>query len=307
MAQDSGILRALRMTIVVYFIIFFMKIVVYFFSGVMALLAEALHTLSDIFISGFLYAAAAIWSKKDADEVHMFGHGRAENIAGLVAATLFISFTSFRLYEEAIPRLIWPEERTYQNLDLVLGVLVVSMVIAAVPIVNLFRNKMKGAAAKAQYMELINDELGLLAALIGSIFIMEKEPLADPIATIVVATIIAINAANVFRENSTMLLGHGPGPEFVEKVHEVAMGVKGVKGVHTVKAEYIGTNTVVLGMHIEVTKGTPIEQADAIAEAVRKRLHKKVKAKYCYIHIDPEQKRHPDGSLCGDPLEDDDH
>jgi len=38
----------------------------------MALLGEALHTLSDVLISGFLLVAA-IWSRKEADEVHMFG------------------------------------------------------------------------------------------------------------------------------------------------------------------------------------------------------------------------------------------
>jgi divalent metal cation (Fe/Co/Zn/Cd) transporter len=40
----------------------------------------------------------------------MFGHGRAENAAGLVAATLFISFTSYKFYEESIPRLFRAEE-----------------------------------------------------------------------------------------------------------------------------------------------------------------------------------------------------
>jgi len=56
---------------------------------------------------------AAIWSRKEADEVHMFGYGRAQNVAALVAAILFISFTSFELYKEAIHRLFRPEQATY--------------------------------------------------------------------------------------------------------------------------------------------------------------------------------------------------
>jgi divalent metal cation (Fe/Co/Zn/Cd) transporter len=83
-------------------------------TGVMALFAEALHTLSDIFISGFLLVAT-LWSRKKADEVHMFGYGRAQNVAALVAATLFISFTSLKLYEEAIPRLFASDEASYQR------------------------------------------------------------------------------------------------------------------------------------------------------------------------------------------------
>ena len=43
----------------------------------------------------------------------MFGYGRAQNVAALVAAILFISFTSFELYKEAIHRLFRPEQATY--------------------------------------------------------------------------------------------------------------------------------------------------------------------------------------------------
>jgi cation diffusion facilitator family transporter len=96
--------RGLQLALAVYALVFAMKLAVYFMTGVMALLAEALHTLSDIFVSGFLLLAA-YYSRKAADQLHMFGHGRAQNAAGLVAATLFISFTSYKLYEESIPRL----------------------------------------------------------------------------------------------------------------------------------------------------------------------------------------------------------
>ena len=46
------------------------------------------------------------------------------------------------------------------------------MVIAAAPLVTLLRQEARGAAAKALFIELINDELGLLAALLGTLFVM---------------------------------------------------------------------------------------------------------------------------------------
>lgn len=130
----------------------------------MALFAEALHTLSDIFISGFLLLAAW-YSRRAADEPHMFGYGRAQNIASLVAATLFISFTSVELYREAIPRLLAPEPAVYESLPFALTVIVGSMALAVVPLWKLLRQPTRGAAAKAQLIELVNDQLGLLAAL----------------------------------------------------------------------------------------------------------------------------------------------
>ena len=268
--------------------IFVMKLFVYLMSGVMAWLAESLHTLSDIFVSGFLLVAA-LYSRKKADETHMFGYGRAQNVAALVAATLFISFTSFELYKEAIPRLFQPPEALYQNLNLAVGVLLVSMVIAAAPLVTLFKQKTRGAAAKAQLTELFNDELGLLAALVGTLFIIWNKPIADPLAAIAVATIIAYNGVKLFIENFNFLLGQSPGVEYLAKLEATARSVPGVLGVHDVRAEYIGPDVVHAGLHIEVQRGTPVEEADRIAEEVEQRVHAGTKSGFCIIHVDPAE------------------
>ncbi len=288
-SQESDV-RSLQIVIGIYVIIFAFKFIVYFMTGVMGLFAEALHTLSDIFISSFLLVAL-IWSRKEADEIHMFGYGRAQNVAALVAATIFISFTSYELYKESIPRLFAPEGGSYQNLPLALGILMVSMLVAAVPLINMFRQKKKGAAAKAQLTELFNDELGLLAALVGTLFIMQGHYIADPIASIIVATIIAYNAVGLFRENLSFLLGRSPGPEFLNTIENLARSVNGVLGVHDIRAEYTGPETVHIGMHIDVQKGTPIEEADRIAEEVRNRVHQSVKGGYCVIHMDAAESK----------------
>jgi cation diffusion facilitator family transporter len=283
--KESDDIRGLEITLGGYVLIFGMKIAVYFVSGVIALLAEAFHTLSDIFVAAFLLTAA-YYSRKKADESHMFGYARAQYVAALVAATLFISFTSFELYREAIPRLFEDEIPNYRNLPLVIGVLIVSMVIAAIPLIKLFRQKTRGAAAKAQYTELINDELGLLAALIGALFITWGKPLADSIAAIVVATIIAYNAVRLFRENLSYLLGKSPGKEYLNRIIEIAKSVPGVQDVHELRAEYIGPDTVHAGMHIVVPRGMPIEQAEEIAEQVQKKVHADSEPGYCFIHVD---------------------
>jgi cation diffusion facilitator family transporter len=285
-SQHRQELRALELTLGLYVVIFALKLGVYFATGVIALLAEALHTLSDIFVAGFLIVAL-IWSQKEADEIHMFGYGRAQNVAALVAATLFISFTSFKLYAEAIPTLFRPEEMTYQHLSLAVGVIAVSMLLAATPLVGLLRQKSRGAAAKAQLVELINDELGLLAALAGTLFIMMGRPIADPIAAIAVATIIAINGIRLFLENLSVLVGRSPGPAFLARVEELAHSVPGVSGIHELRAEYIGPDTVRAGMHIQVQRGLPIEEADRIADEVREKVHQATGCRYCTIHMDP--------------------
>jgi cation diffusion facilitator family transporter len=277
--------RSLQLTLGLYLLIFALKLSVYFMSGVMALLAEALHTLSDIFVVGFLLIAER-YSRREADSVHMFGHGRAQNIAALVAATLFISFTSFELYREALPHLFGHELPAYRNVSLALGVLIVSMILAAVPLLKLLRQKSRGAAAKAQFLELKNDELGLLAALIGTLCVLWGMPIADPIAAIVVATIIAVNAVGLFRENMSYLLGRAPSKDVMTQMENLASSVPGVLAVHDFRAAYIGTNAVHTDIHIVVAPNLTVVEAHGIAQEVEDLLKPLLGNGACTIHVD---------------------
>ncbi len=58
----------------------------------------------------------------------------------------------------------------------------------------------------------------------------------------------------------------------MESVESVARSVGGVLSVHDLRAEYVGPVVVHTGFHIEVARGTPIEEADRIAEEVGERV-----------------------------------
>src|SRR5688572_9198095 len=60
-------LRGLALAMVAYALIFMLKLAMYLMTGVMVVLAEALHSFGDIVISGFLLLAAR-WSRKAGDE-----------------------------------------------------------------------------------------------------------------------------------------------------------------------------------------------------------------------------------------------
>jgi ferrous-iron efflux pump FieF len=286
LATDDREARTLAVTVAVYVVIFGVKLAAALATGVMALMAEALHTSSDIFISGFLLIAAR-FSSRPSDEVHMFGYGRAQNAAALVAATLFISFTSLRLYEEAIPRLLAPADSEYQHLPIAVGVLVGSAFLAGAPLLGLFRRRQKGAAARAQFLELINDELGLVAALIGTLLLAAGYPIADPIAAIVVATIIAYNGVRLFWENLCVLLGRSPGRSFLAELERQARSVEGVLAVHGTRAESVGPDRVHAELHVQVARGTSIEEADRIAHEVLRRIDGVAGCVACSVHVDP--------------------
>jgi cation diffusion facilitator family transporter len=287
-AEVEAETRALRLSVVLYAFVFVLKLGAYFHSGVMALLAEGLHTLSDVFVSGFLLLAAR-WSRKKPDQVHMFGYGRAQYVGALVAAVLFISFTCLELCREAIPRIVSHGPENHQNLPVAMGVLVASMAIAAAPLVSLLRAKKKGAAAKAQLMELVNDQLGLLAALVGTALVLAGFPLADPIASLVVAAIIGTNGIGLFRENLSFLVGRAPDAAVLVRIEEAARSIEAVKDVHELRAQYLGPDAIYAVLHIRIPRGTPIEDADEIAKEVSKRIRAATAVTDVTVHVDPER------------------
>lgn len=67
--------RALLLALATYGAVFALKLGAYALTGALVVLAEALHTLSDVVIAAFLLAASR-WSWRATDDVHMFGYGR---------------------------------------------------------------------------------------------------------------------------------------------------------------------------------------------------------------------------------------
>lgn len=271
--------------VAVYVVIFVVKLATYFVTGVVALLAESIHSLTDIVVATFI-VLAFVYSRKTADKEHQYGHARAENVAAVIAATLFISFTSVQLYQEAFSQLVG-QTPTYQHLPLAIDIVVLSMVVEATPLI-LFRNTFRGPAATAALTDLINDELALVAVLVGTMFLVRGYAIADPIAVIIVATIIAVRGVVLLLQNTSYLLGRSPDVAFLARAADIAEAVKGVRQVHDLRGEYIGPDMVHLEMHVAVAPGTSIEDADRIADEVQDRLSAEGGCRYCTVHPEPD-------------------
>ncbi len=287
MERGSTRSPGLTAALVVYALVFALKIGAWWITGLFALLAEALHTLSDLAISGFLLIADR-FSRRPADTRYRFGYGRVQHVAALTAATLFISFTSFRLVEEGVGRLLKPPSTAYTRLELAIGVLVVSMAVSLIPLALLALQRRRGPAARAQLLECVNDELGLLAALAGAIFVARGVHIADPIASLVVAVLIAANGVGLFRDNARVLMGRAPGREFFEEVERLARTVPAVKAVHDLRAEYVGPENIHLGLHVEVDPTLTVAEGEEVAKAVRDAIMAETRVGYCVVHVDPE-------------------
>lgn len=280
--------RGIKLALLGYLILVIIQLATYFFTNILVVLAQALEMLSDVLISTFLLLSAS-WSQKPADEFHMFGHGRAQNVAALVSATILISFMSLETFREAIPKFLQtPVAGEFQNITLALIVIIAGMVVVAIPAMDILRVKTRGASAKAQLIALLKDEVSYITALIAVILVAQGYLWADPLASIFVATVITLSGLYLFKDNVHYLLGRAPSKEFMEKIESTAKSVKGVLGFHDLKAEYVGPNIVHTGFHIEVARGTPIEEADRISTEVQEKVSRETGCQHCVIHVDPK-------------------
>lgn len=287
MAGHVSETRGLKIALSSYIVLFGLQLTTYFMTGILVLFAQALEVLSDVLVSTFLLLSA-IWSRKPADEIHMFGHGRAQNVAALVSATILIAFMGLEVFREAIPKFFQtPEAGEIQNTNLAWIVIVVSMIVLAVPLIDILRSKTRGASVKAQLIQLTKDEAAYVPALISVILVARGYYLADPIASVIIGAIVLWSGYYLFKDNVHYLVGKAPGKEFADKVELAARSVKGVLGIHDFKAEYVGPNIVHTGFHIEVARGSPIEEADRISHEVEDRVRQETGCQYCVIHVDP--------------------
>jgi len=163
MTEYATEIRGIKIALISYLALVIIQLTAYFFTNVLVLLAQALEMLSDILVYTFLLIST-YWSHKPADEFHMFGHGRGQNVAALVSATILISFMSLETFREAAPKLFQTAETSkFQNLPLALAVIIVGMFVIAIPTFYILRTKTKGASVKAQLIALLKDEFSYIA------------------------------------------------------------------------------------------------------------------------------------------------
>jgi len=255
------------------------KLAAFLYTGFLVLLGEALNSLVDLLVTGSLLLAQRA-SRRVGDSEHPFGHLRIRYIISLIVAVSFITVTSLQILREAIPRLLHPVQLAHP--EIALYVLGFSFLVNLVPLSLILAGGRGEPTLKTALYDNINDEITIIASLLGVWAVSRGFYLGDPVAAMVVALVIGIGAFTLIRENTEMLLGRSPDERFYEEVKRVVGTVEGVQGVHDMIAEYIGPGTIHLDLDLELAPETAVREADRIVEEVTVRL-RGLGVAYCKI------------------------
>ena len=282
-SSDRG-LWAVKWSFVGLFITTLIQIVIFYFSGSIALLADAIHNLGDASTAVPL-GLAFILGKRKASRRFTYGYGRVEDLAGLVVVLTILASAAFAGYE-SIYRLFHPQPVGY------LWAVAIGAIIGFIgnESVAMFRIKvgreMGSAALVADGYHARTDGIASLAVLASAIGVYLGYPLADPVIgilmTILILRIVWESAAAVF----TRILD-GVDPGVPDKIKEQAKQMKGVEDVSEVRVRWLG-HRMHAELNIAVNQSLSVEEGHNIANRVRHDLlHNLQFLSGVTIHVDP--------------------
>lgn len=259
-------------------------------SGSVSILSEAVHTIIDLLAAIMAYFSVKI-SDKPADKRHPFGHGKFENISGVVEALLIFAASGWIIYH-AIVRLI-EGEQLISNQGLSLGFIV--MMVSA--IINLIvSQKLYQVAKETDSIALKADALHLsthvyTSAGVGislAVIYFTGWHFLDPIAAIVVASYILKEAIEILIE-AIKPLADTALPEAEIKAIDRAINTNLGPAIdyHDLRTRKTGSYREV-DFHLEVPAKMTVEEAHDLCDIIESKLKMTLPNLKVIIHVEPE-------------------
>lgn len=259
-------------------------------SGSQALIADSIHSLSDLF-SDFVVILGLKWGCKLEDENHPFGHARIETISGLVVGLLLvlvglgIAYTALSsIYHHRISR---------PGLFAIYAAVISIVLKEGLYWYTIFvGRRLRSLAVTANAWHHRSDALSSVAVLIGvgATYVNPAWHLADSYAALVVTFFVIRIGLRLVRSAFKELSDTAPHKELVGQLTDTAAQVLGVRQVHDLRARYSGPQ-IFIELHIVVDPNITVRQGHAIAHEVRNRLlNKFTDVTRIIVHVDPELK-----------------
>ncbi|PRY23770.1 cobalt-zinc-cadmium efflux system protein [Aliiruegeria haliotis] len=261
-------------------------------SGSLALVADAIHNLSDA-LSLVIALAARRIARRPADADMTFGYGRAEVVAALINYTTLIVIAVY-LAAEGVTRLLDPPDvRGW----IVVVVAAVALVVDLVTAMLIFRMSKGSVNMRAAFLHNVMDALGSVAVIVGGTLILLYDwRLVDPLVTLGIAGYILWHTVREVRPVIRILMLGSPGAPRLEAVLEGMESVDGVGEVHQVHLWQVGEHETSLEAHVVLQDGAP---AASVKVALKRVLADRFGVRRSVLEIETAQDRCRDARRIG--------
>ena len=259
-------------------ILIVLKFIAGFVGKSSAMVADAVHSLSD-FISDVIVLIFVKIAGKPKDKTHDYGHGKFETLATMIIGILLI-IAGFGLLINGVNTVI----RSLHG-ELLERPTMLALIVAVVSIASkewLYRytvsngKKLNSQAVIANAWHHRSDavsSLGTLIGISGAMFFGDKWRILDPIAAIVVSVLIVKSGYDIVKPCISELLEASLPEDKENEIENLVTNVPGIEFIHNLRTRRIG-NGIAVDLHAKMDGNLTLWEAHEKATAAEKAIRK---------------------------------
>jgi cobalt-zinc-cadmium efflux system protein len=249
------------------------------YTGSLALLADAVHMLSDNFAIALALVAAWL-ATRPATPGRSYGYKRAEVLAALANGVLLVAL-SIWIFVAAIQRLSDPPD-VLGGWMLVIAVVGIAVNLAAGGV--LYRSRAASINVEAAFRHVLADLLGSFGVLAAAVVILTTGWLqADPIVSILIGLLVLASAWTILRDSTEILLEATPRGMDATEIGRRLAGAPGVVEVHDLHVWTITSGFPALSAHVLVRPG---EDCHGRRRELERLLHDEFGIEHTTLQVD---------------------
>jgi cobalt-zinc-cadmium efflux system protein len=248
-------------------------------AGSLALLADAVHMLSDNV--AIALALVAVWlAGKPATPERTYGYKRAEVLAALANGALLVALAIW-IFVEAVMRIRDPGD-PLGGWMLAIALLGLAVNLAAGYVLS--RARRGSLNVEAAFRHVFADVLGSIGVAVAAVVILTTGWVqADPVVSIVIGVLVLASAWSILRDSTEILLESTPRGLDVDALGRRLAGAPGVVEVHDLHVWTITSGFTALSAHVLVRPG---EDCHGRRRALERLLHDEFGIEHTTLQVD---------------------
>jgi cation diffusion facilitator family transporter len=280
-----------------------MKFVIGFAIGSVSIISEAIHSSMDLIASVIAFFSVRK-SAEPPDAAHSFGHGKFEDISGLIEALLIFVAAILIIYEAA-KKLLRQTSVELQPEMIIFGIAVMGISALANWYVShrlfIVAKESESIALESDAWHLRTDiytSLGVFAGLI--LITLTGNPIFDPLVALCVAVVIMKAAWDLTKRSLTDLSDHSIPEKDEKRIKEIICEHSSIyAGFHDLKTRRSGPE-IFIEFHLVVPGDISVAQSHDLTDHLESDLNTEYPRATITIHVEPctEGKCNRCGSFC---------
>lgn len=279
--------KVARLSIVSNTFLIILKVIVGLLSGSVSIISEAIHSSMDLIAALIAFFSVRI-SDNPPDSRHPYGHGKVENISGVIEAIL-IFVAAIWIIAEAFKKILG-DKGSLEAIWLGSAVMVVSAVVNFIVSRRLYKvaRETNSVALEADALHLMTDVYTSAGVAFGlGLILLTGIEWLDPLVAILVALFIIKESFSLLRRAFSPLLDTAWGQDEIE-ILERRLNEMEVR-YHDLKTRVAG-NYRFIDIHVEIPENESVGQAHSYCDMIEDKLNAVYENLTVNIHIEPQPK-----------------